>query len=166
MASVWPAVTVWPALTLTPVTVPETPKFRLACWAGAMVPDVATVCCMVPVVTLTVWVVICSPGAAELLVPSQMPMPAPTATTTTTAATMMFLRLNHFFGAAPASPSTIGTSAVTWSRLAGGGADWEPLDVVPTDSVLTDSPRPGPVGTAGFPPPARARALCRNPAQS
>ena len=46
-------VTVWPALTLTAVTVPDAPKFRLACWAGAMVPDAETVCFMVPVVTET-----------------------------------------------------------------------------------------------------------------
>ena len=30
VASTWPAVTVWPALTFTAVTVPDTPKLRLA----------------------------------------------------------------------------------------------------------------------------------------
>jgi hypothetical protein len=121
------------------VTLPDTPKFKLACWAGAMVPDAETVCFMVPVVTLTVWVVICKAGAAELLVPSQMPMPAPAATTTTTAATTMFLRLNRRFGAAPVSPSMIGTSSVTSSARTGDAADLGPLTFVPTDSVLTDS---------------------------
>ncbi len=61
VASTCPAVTVWPAFTLTAVTVPETAKLRLAWLAGSMVPELATVCWMVPVVTGTVTVVIDSP---------------------------------------------------------------------------------------------------------
>ena len=44
VANTCPAVTVWPALTFTPVTVPETAKFRLAWLAGSSVPELATVC--------------------------------------------------------------------------------------------------------------------------
>ena len=47
VASTWPAVTVWPAFTSTAVTVPETPKLRFAWLAGSIVPELATVCCMV-----------------------------------------------------------------------------------------------------------------------
>ena len=53
VARTCPAVTTWPACTSTPVTVPDTPKLRSAWVAGSSVPEVATVCLMVPVVTLT-----------------------------------------------------------------------------------------------------------------
>ena len=54
VARTCPAVTAWPACTSTAVTVPETPKSRSAWVAGSSVPEVATVCLIVPVVTLTV----------------------------------------------------------------------------------------------------------------
>ena len=57
---------------MTAVTLPDTAKARDACWAGSMVPEVATVCFMVPVVTEASRVVICTAGADELLVPSQI----------------------------------------------------------------------------------------------
>jgi hypothetical protein len=48
-----PWVTVCPAFTLTPVTWPETPKFRSAVVVGANVPEVATVWRIVPIDTVT-----------------------------------------------------------------------------------------------------------------
>ena len=42
-----------PAVTLTAVTVPDTAKFKLACAPGSIVPEVETVCFIVPVVTVT-----------------------------------------------------------------------------------------------------------------
>ena len=58
--------TVWPAFTSTAVTVPDTAKLRVAWLAGSIVPELATVCWIVPVVTGTVTVVTESPkGAAE-----------------------------------------------------------------------------------------------------
>ncbi len=80
-----PAVTVWPAFTQTEETVPETAKSRLDWVAGSRVPELATVCWMVPVVTGTVTVVTDSPaGVAELDVSHRgSPTPAPIRTTAT-----------------------------------------------------------------------------------
>ena len=64
VASVWPDVTFWPTATSTAVTWPDTAKDRSACDAGSMVPDADTVCLMVPVPTVTFWVVTDS-GAAD-----------------------------------------------------------------------------------------------------
>ena len=65
VASTSPAVTVWPALTLTAVTVPDTPKLRLAWLAGSIVPELATVCWIVPVLTETVCVVTTRPVGVD-----------------------------------------------------------------------------------------------------
>lgn len=79
-------------MTSTAVTLPDTAKFRLSCCAGSTVPEVETVCCMVPVVTSTTWVVMLTGGEAEPLVPSQIPTPAPAARTIATR-TMTIVRL-------------------------------------------------------------------------
>ena len=71
VASTSPAVTVWPALTLTWVTVPDTAKFKLAWLAGSIVPELATVDWIVPVVTGTVDVVITNPVGGDELDVSQ-----------------------------------------------------------------------------------------------
>ena len=75
--------TVWPAFTLTAVTVPDTAKFRLAWLAGSSVPELATVCWMVPVVTGTVTVVMERPAGVEELEVSQRVSPTAAAMTTT-----------------------------------------------------------------------------------
>ena len=67
VASTWPAVTACPALTLTAVTFPETAKSRLAWLAGSIVPELATVDWIVPVVTGTVVVLITKPVGVEEL---------------------------------------------------------------------------------------------------
>ena len=63
VARTCPAVTVCPAFTVTPLTTPDTAKLRLAWLAGSMVPELVTVCWIVPVVTGTVTVVIERPPA-------------------------------------------------------------------------------------------------------
>ena len=95
VARVSPLLTLSPAVTLTEVTWPETPKSRSAVAPGWMVPDAATVCCIVPVVMETVSVVTVRGAAADdLRVASQTPTPAPAAasTTMTTMATTIRLR--------------------------------------------------------------------------
>ena len=75
-----------------------------------MVPEADTVCFIVPVVTVTTWVVVVTPGPVDPLVPSQMPMPAPAARRTTTAA-MTRLRLCRVREGGPRS-STGGTAGI------------------------------------------------------
>ena len=88
VASTCPAVTVWPAFTSTAVTVPETAKLRLAWLAGSRVPELATVCWMVPVVAVTVTVVTVSPVAVDDPDVNQRVSPTAAAIRTTTAPTM------------------------------------------------------------------------------
>ena len=75
-------------MTLTPVTVPETAKFRAAWLAGSRVPELVTVCWMVPVVALTVVVVIVRPVAGVVPDVSQNVSPTAPAIRTTTTPTM------------------------------------------------------------------------------
>ncbi len=88
VASACPAVTVWPALTFTAVTVPDTAKLRSAWLAGSIVPELATVCWIVPVVTGTVTVVTESPVAVDESDVSQRVRPTAPPIRTTTTATM------------------------------------------------------------------------------
>ncbi len=83
LARICPAVTVCPAFTQTASTVPGTAKFKLAWLAGSRVPELATVCWMVPVVTGTVTVVTESPTGVEELEVSQRVSPTAAAMTMT-----------------------------------------------------------------------------------
>ena len=99
-------VTFCPADTYTAVTCPETPNCRFACWAGWIVPEAATVWRMVPVDTVTRWVVT-DRGALE-----EPPEVATRVTTTPTAAA-----------------STTARPTSTWLRVGRrlrrvGGASW------------------------------------------
>ena len=80
--------TVWPAFTQTALTVPDTAKLKLAWLAGSRVPELATVCWMVPVVTGTVTVVTESPTGVEELEVSQRVSPTAAAMTMTAAPTI------------------------------------------------------------------------------
>ena len=118
VARVWPAVTVWPVTTSTAVTLPDTPKLRSAVLVGSIVPEADTVCFIVPVVTLTTWVVTSSGEDAELPVPSHSPRIVPTTTTTTATAAMVMFRLRRPRRRGPGTswprspPSTAGISSV------------------------------------------------------
>ena len=88
VANVWPEVTFCPTFTSTAVTWPDTANDSWACDAGSMVPDADTVCLMVPVPTVTFWVVTAK-GAADagdelLRVSCQVISTAATTRTTTT----------------------------------------------------------------------------------
>ena len=121
VASTWPAVTVWPALTFTPVTVPETAKFRAAWLAGSSVPELATVCWMVPVVALTVTVVTESPVAGVELEVSQSVSPTAPPIRTTTNPTMGQRYRRQIEGGSAASTfsSSSGSSSVISTGLSG-----------------------------------------------
>src|SRR3984957_9285079 len=121
VASTCPAVTVCPALTFTPVTVPETAKFRLAWLAGWSVPELATVCWMVPVVALTVAVVTVNPVAGVELEVSQSVRPTAPPIRTTTRPTMgqRYRRQTDDGPAARTFSSSSGNSSVRSTEFSG-----------------------------------------------
>ena len=121
VASTCPAVTVWPALTFTPVTVPETAKFRLALLAGSSVPELATVCWMVPVVAFTVAVVTVSPVVVDEPDVSQSVRPTAPAIRTTANPMMGQRYRRHSDGgsAARTFSSSSGSSSVRSTGFSG-----------------------------------------------
>ena len=118
VASTWPAVTVWPALTLTAVTVPDTAKLRLAWLAGSIVPELATVCWIVPVLTDTVCVVTTRPVGVDEPDVSQYARP-PAPASTTTAATMTSARLRRQNDLDSVCSSASSLSGSSWVRSTG-----------------------------------------------
>ena len=125
VASTWPAVTVWPALTFTPVTVPETAKFRAAWLAGSSVPELATVCWMLVVVAVAVTVVTVSPVDGVELEVSQSVRPTAPAIRTTTTATMGQRYRRHIDGGSVARTfsSSSGNSSVRSTGFSGASTD-------------------------------------------
>ncbi len=129
VASTCPAVTLCPALTSTAVTVPETAKLRFAWLAGSSVPELVTVCWIVPVVTGTVTVVTERPPGVDEPDVSQRGSATAAATRTTTAATMgqRYRRQADGCSGARTFSSSSGSS---WVRSTG-------LPVPTVDSVRT-----------------------------
>jgi hypothetical protein len=114
-----PWATCWPTFTSIEVTAPETSKFKPAWLAGSIVPDVATVCLIVPVVAFTTVVVISRPFAGGLPV-SQSPSPLEIAARMITTSTIRRVRFRrHDFGVA----GSVSRSSPEVSRSScGGGA--------------------------------------------
>ncbi len=120
VARTCPAVTAWPACTSTPVTVPDTPKLRSAWVAGSSVPEVATVCLIVPVVTLTVSDVMTRPVAGDPPVKARVSPVARPAIRTTAAPIRRNLRLRRRPSGAAGSPSRSRGSSWVSASLGSG----------------------------------------------